>query len=142
MTKFCSVALIIALVAIVTAPATFLVDGAKAKNAAGINKADTAACISQGNDACGEGRCCMFYWGYGCEQTSDGITTDRYPWMKCLDPANTGNETAVPMDAEPLALTDEQIDMANAVLNGECMFVHAGVSEVTGSCLCMASALK
>ena len=96
-----------------------VVEGAKDKNAAGINKADTAACISQGNDACGEGKCCMFYWGYGCEKTSDGIYTDRYPWMKCLDPTNTGNETAVPMDAEPLALTDEQIDMANAVLNGE-----------------------
>lgn len=120
MAKFLSPAVLcIALVAIATAPATFLVEGAKDKNQAGINKADTAACISQGNDACGEGKCCMFYWGYGCEKTSDGIYTDRYPWMKCLDPANL-NETAVPMDAEPLALTDEQIEMANAVLNGEC----------------------
>ena len=49
----------------------------------------------------------MFYWGYSCEKTSDGIKTDKYPWMYCLDPAIPAT---VPTSAKPL--TDEQIQKA------------------------------
>ena len=76
----------------------------------------------------------MFYWGYGCEKTSDGIYTDRYPWMKCLDPTNF-NETTVPMGAEPV--TDAQIEMANAILNGECMYKYYVLTGLGyGICIC------
>ena len=44
----------VAALALAAAPATVL--AAKDKEDAGINRADTAACISQGNEACGDGK--------------------------------------------------------------------------------------
>ena len=48
MVKFLSFAVL----ALAAATAT----AAKNKEDAGINKADTAACVSEGNDACGDGK--------------------------------------------------------------------------------------
>jgi len=44
----------VAALALAAAPATVL--AAKDKEDAGINRADTAACVSQGNEACGDGK--------------------------------------------------------------------------------------
>ena len=54
----------------------------------------------------------MFYWGFGCEATSNGEFTDRYPWMACYDPS-------VPVPSSAEGVTDEQIENANAVLDGK-----------------------
>ena len=54
----------------------------------------------------------MFYWGFGCEATSDGLYTTRYPWMACYDPS-------VPVPSSAEGVTDEQIENANAVLDGK-----------------------
>ena len=54
----------------------------------------------------------MYYHGFGCEATSDGVTTDSYPWMKCYDPS-------VPVLSSAEGVTDAQIENANAVLDGK-----------------------
>jgi len=54
----------------------------------------------------------MYYHGFGCEATKDGVSTDRFPWMKCYDPS-------VPVPSSAEGVTDAQIENANAVLDGK-----------------------
>ncbi len=46
-----------------TALSSSTVLAAKDAASGGINRADTAGCVIDGNAYCAQNECCMFYWG-------------------------------------------------------------------------------